>query len=53
MNTNDIDILIEKSEKKTSLLKKLKESIVYESKTYELIDLKTKFYTIGTNSSVK
>lgn len=52
MKTKNIDILIEKSEKRTFLLKELKESIIYESKIYDLIDLKTKFYSIGTNTYV-
>ena len=52
MNTNDINILIEKSEEKTTLLKELKESIIYESKTYHIIDLKTKFYSVGTNTYI-
>lgn len=40
MKNDDINILIEKSEKKVSLLKELKESINYESKIYDLIEFK-------------
>ena len=37
MKIKDLDILIELSEKKTSLLKELKESIIFESKMYNLV----------------
>lgn len=50
MNIENIEKLIEKSEEKINLLKELKDSIIYESKIYNLIDLKTKFYNICTNT---
>ena len=33
-------------------MKELKESIIYESKTYDLINLKTKFHSVGINTYV-
>ena len=40
INIEQIDNLIEKSEQKTTLLKELKESAIYESKIYNLIKMR-------------